>query len=234
MRRRNRRSAFLPRESLILGVARLCLITWLLVVIVSSLALAQIPASEGKPRATGDFQPGERIIVITRGDSTRTDTLTVQSDRTILFQQLPPISLDGVLRSDVQSCISQQLQQYVKHDIVRVIPLVSVGVLGEVVHPGYYRVPLQISLGDLLMVAGGPSAQADMNRVQVRRGRTLLLGEHSVRDAMVRRLPLDELGIDAGDEVILESPHQRNWLLITQIAGVATGLLLTLHSLKVF
>lgn len=182
----------------------------------------------------GDFQPGDRILIVTRGDSTRTDTLIVQSDRTVSLQQLPPISLGGVLRSEVQSCLTQQIQQYLKHDVVRVTPLVPVGVLGQVVHPGYYRVPLQISLGDLLMVAGGPSPEADMDRVQVRRGRTTLIDEHAVRDAMVHRLPLGALGIDAGDEVVLEPPRQRNWLLITQLAGVATGLVLTLHSLKVF
>jgi len=207
-------------------MTRIGVIAWLLLIITSSVASAQ--------SGNGDFQPGDRIIVISRGDSMRTDTLTVLSDRTIVLQQLPPISLDGVLRAGLQSYVSQQLQQYVKHDDVRVIPLVPVGVLGAVVHPGYYRVPLQISLGDLLMVAGGPSTQADMDRVQVRRGRTLLIGERSVRDAMVRRLPLGELGIDAGDELILEAPHQRNWFLITQLAGVATGLVLTLHSLKVF
>jgi len=207
-------------------MTRIGVIAWLLLIITSSVASAQ--------SGNGDFQPGDRIIVISRGDSMRTDTLTVLSDRTIVLQQLPPISLDGVLRAGLQSYVSQQLQQYVKHDDVRVIPLVPVGVLGAVVHPGYYRVPLQISLGDLLMVAGGPSTQADMDRVQVRRGRTLLIGERSVRDAMVRRLPLGELGIDAGDELILEAPNQRNWFLITQLAGVATGLVLTLHSLKVF
>jgi SLBB domain len=183
---------------------------------------------------SGDFQPGDRIIVITRADSTRVDTLTVQSDRTIVLQQLPPISLDGILRSELQSCLSQQLQQYVKHGVVQAIPLVPVGVLGEVVHPGYYRVPLQITLGDLLMVAGGPLPQADMTRIEVRRGRAAFIDAHSARDAMVHRLPLDQLGVDAGDEVVLRAAPQRNWPLITQVAGVAAGIALTLHSLKVF
>ena len=51
---------------------------------------------------------------------------------------------------------------------------------------------------------------------------------------MVRGLPLGELGIDAGDEVVLKAVPQRNWSLIAQLAGVATGIALTLHALKVF
>lgn len=213
------------RESPLLGVARLCLLIWLVLVVQPSCALAQSGAA---------IQPGDRIIVITHGDSTRVDTVTVQTDRTITLQRLPPISLEGVQRSDLEARLNEQLHQYVKHTVLRAIPLVSVGVLGEVVHPGYYRVPLGISLSDLLMIAGGPSPQADMLHVQVRRGRTVLLDQRSARDAMVRRLPLDELGIDAGDEVVLKPVPQRNWLLITQLAGVATGLVLAFRTLKIF
>ncbi len=278
MRSRTRRSVFIPRESLILVAARICVITSLVLALVPSYAPAQEGGGNGpvhpalasraaldslatrtelaadaadtpvKMREplrryaadlrsrlrSGDFQSGDRIIVITRGDSTRVDTLTVQSDRTINLQQLPPISLDGVLRSELQSCLRQQLQRYVKHGVVQAIPLVPVGVLGEVVHPGYYRVPLQITLGDLLMIAGGPAPQADMTRLEVRRVRATFVDAHSARDAMTRRLPLDQLGVDAGDEIVLRAAPQRNWALITQVAGVVAGIALTLHSLKVF
>lgn len=182
----------------------------------------------------GDFQPGDRIVLVTRGDSTSVDTLTVESDRTVSFRKLVAIPLNGVLRSELHDYLSEQLRKYVKRDVVSAIPLVSVGVLGDVLHPGFYRVPLQIAIGDLLMVAGGPLPQADLTRVRVRRGQTTIVDERASRDAMVRRLPLGELGIEPGDEVLLTQAPQRNWMLITQIVGVATGLALTLHTLKVF
>ncbi len=182
----------------------------------------------------GDFQPNDRIVVVTRGDSTRVDTLTVQGDRSVTLAQLPPIPLQGVLRSELERRLCEQLHLYVKRELVRATPLVSIGVLGEVVHPGYYRVPLQMTLGDLLMVAGGPSSQADMSHLSVQRGQKTLVGERAVRDAMVRGLPLGELGIDAGDEVVLKPTRQRNWLLITQVAGVATGAILALRTFKIF
>ena len=182
----------------------------------------------------GDFEPNDRIVVVTRGDSTRVDTLTVQDDRRVTHAQLPPIALQGVLRSELESRLCEQLHLYVKRELVRATPLVSVGVLGEVVHPGYYRVPLQITLGDLLMVAGGPSSQADLSHVRVQRGPQILVDERAVRAAMVRGLPLGQLGIDAGDEVVLKPMRQRNWLVIVQLAGLATGALLTLRTFKVF
>jgi len=182
----------------------------------------------------GDFQPGDRIVLVTRGDSSSVDTLTVESDRTVAFRKLPAIPLNGVLRSELHDYLSEQLRKYVKRDVVSTTPLVAVGVLGDVLHPGFYRVPLQITMGDLLMVAGGPLPQADLTRVRVRRGQMTIVDERASRDAMVRRLPLGELGIEPGDEVVLTQPPQRNWILITQIVGVATGLALTLHTLKVF
>jgi len=182
----------------------------------------------------GDFQPGDRIVLVTRGDSSSVDTLTVESDRTVAFRKLPAIPLNGVLRSELHDYLSEQLRKYVKRDVVSTTPLVAVGVLGDVLHPGFYRVPLQITMGDLLMIAGGPLPQADLTRVRVRRGQMTIVDERASRDAMVRRLPLSELGIEPGDEVVLTQPPQRNWILITQIVGVATGLALTLHTLKVF
>ena len=213
------------------------LLAWLLIAALPVRAVGQSTSAEDEARArlhTGDFQPGDRIIVVMRGDSTTVDTLVVQTDRTLLLHQLPPISLDGVLRSDIQSYLGQQIRQYVKRDLLRATPLVPIGVLGEVVHPGYYRVPLEITFGDLLMAAGGPSPQADLTRLRVRRGQRILVDEHMVRDAMTRGLPLAELGIDAGDEVVLRPVRQRNWMLITQLLGVTTGLLLTLKALNVF
>jgi protein involved in polysaccharide export with SLBB domain len=232
-------STIVRREPLVLAAARICVFSCLLAAVAASGAAAQQGGPDGDARRFagprgGDLQPGDRIIIVTRGDSTRVDTVTVQSDRTISLQNVPPIQLEGVARPELQSYLGEQLHQYVKRDVVRVIPLVPVGVLGEVVHPGYYRVPLQITVGDLLMVAGGPSPQADLTHALVRRGRTTVVDEHTLRDAMVRGLPLAELGIDAGDEVVLNPQSQHNWVLVTQIVGVATGLLLTLHSLKLF
>ena len=182
----------------------------------------------------GDFQPGDRIIVVTRGDSISVDTLAVQPDRSLGFRNLPPIPLTGVLRSELPSYLGEQLRQYVKRDVLRADPLVRVGILGEVVHPGYYRVPLAISIGDALMIAGGPTPQSDLTRVQIRRGRKILVSPPGTRSAMVRGESLSELGIDAGDEIVLTPIPTRNWLLITQLGGLATGLVLTLKAFKAF
>jgi protein involved in polysaccharide export with SLBB domain len=183
----------------------------------------------------GDFRPGDRILLTLRIDSTTTDTLQVQPDRTIVLRQLPPISLSGVQRSDLQAYLSAKLRHYyTTGDVLLALALDRIGILGEVAHPGYYHVSPGIALGDALMVAGGPSAQADLTRIIVRRGGTTVLQGRNVRDAMVAGLPLSQLGIEAGDEIVVDAKRTTNWLLITQIATVVTGIVLTLHTFRVF
>ena len=182
----------------------------------------------------GDFQPGDRILLSFATDSALRDTFTVQLNNALALPKLPPISLRGVLRSELQHHLASQLQQYVRDTTVRATPLVLVGVLGEVVRPGYYRVPLAIALGEALMAAGGPTPQADLRRVTVRRGNSTVVGAPQVREAMMRGAPLAQLDIDAGDELLVVGPRTSHWPMILQIIGVASGLVLALHGLGVF
>jgi hypothetical protein len=180
----------------------------------------------------GDFRPGDRVIISLARDSSFGDTLTVQPARTLSVRRLPPIRLEGVLRSELHPYLAAQLRQYVRDSLVRASPLMLVGVLGEVARPGYYRMPLEVPLGEALMMAGGPTPQADLRRTSVRRGNRTVLSAPNVREAMVRGAPLSELGLDAGDELIVVGPRTRNWSLILQIAGIATGGVLALQSLR--
>jgi protein involved in polysaccharide export with SLBB domain len=118
--------------------------------------------------------------------------------------------------------------------VIRADPLIRVGIVGEVAHPGYYRVPLATTLSDALMIAGGPTPQTDLTRISVRRGQRTVIGASSLRDAMVRGEYLGDLGVDAGDEIVLTPIPTKNWMLITQLGGLATGLVLALHAFKAF
>jgi protein involved in polysaccharide export with SLBB domain len=183
----------------------------------------------------GDFQPGDHIVLAVHGDSTLSGTYTVQPSRALVVPQLPPIPLAGVLRSELQPYLASRFRPYVRDTLVRSTPLMRLGVLGDVAHPGYYRVALDMTLGDALMLAGGPTPQADLTLTTIRRGSATVLGSTAVRDAMARELPLSELNVDAGDELIVVTPppkHERNWGLLVQLVGVATGVVLTVRSLR--
>ena len=180
----------------------------------------------------GDFQPGDRIIVDVSGDSTVRDTFTVRPSQVLVLPNLPPIPLHGVLRSELRDHLAAHLHEFVKDTLVRASPLLLVGVLGEVARPGYYRMSLETSLGDALMLAGGPTHDADLTRMLVRRGNRTLIPPREIRTAMVRRVPLVQLGVDDGDELLVAGPRTRNWSLLLQLVGLGTGLLVALYTIR--
>ena len=182
----------------------------------------------------GDFRPGDRIYLYVARDSALRDTFTVQANYALVLPNVPSISLRGVTRADLQPYLAAQLRQYIRDTLVRASPLVLVGVLGQVTHPGYYRMPLELTLADALMIAGGPTGQANVKHLSVRHADGTAMPPGAARGAMLQSKTLAELGIDAGDELVVAEQRTRNWTTVVQILSLGTGLLLSLRAFKVF
>jgi len=182
----------------------------------------------------GDFRAGDRIVLAVQGDSAWTDTLVVLPGSTLRIVSAIEDSLAGVLRSELQSHLSAVITRYYKNATVRAIPLIPFGVLGEVARPGYYRLPADIAVSDAIMTAGGPTQRADMPRTIVRRRSRELLSRSAVRDALAAGLTLDQLGLTAGDELIVGAKPERGWQTAVQVGSLVTGVLLALRAAKGF
>ena len=113
--------------------------------------------------ASGDFQPGHRILLFVGGDSALVDTFTVRSDQKLQLPELPEISLAGVLDSELQGYLQTQLAQYIRNPTVRAQALLRVSVSGDVGSPGFYSVRTDTPVSDVIMTAGGPSASLGMH-----------------------------------------------------------------------
>jgi protein involved in polysaccharide export with SLBB domain len=178
----------------------------------------------------GDFVTGDRIVVIFRGDSARTDTLVVRSGQHVSFRTLPELSLEGVLRSELKDHLVQHVSRYLRNPQLIVIPLLRVSVLGQVTRPGYYPLSSDALVSDAIMAAGGPTPLADLERTRVSRGGRELLSEKELRVAMQNGRTLDDLGVHEGDEIVVGKRPERNWNLvisfITAGLGVLTGVAL--------
>lgn len=184
--------------------------------------------------AHGDFDVGDRIVVVIPGDSALTDTLTVAPGRTLLFPKLPPLTLDTILRSELHAHLAQSIGRFLKDTLFQAIPLIRFGVLGEVARPGYYHLSPDASISDALMAAGGPTSRADLPKTIVQRGSRKVMSKGAVREAMVAGSTLDQMGLGAGDELVVAEKRERpgGWTFATQIAAVATGVLISLRSLR--
>lgn len=174
----------------------------------------------------GDLQVGDQLAITVQNETTYTGTFTVQGGRVLALPGLPGISLRGVLRSEAEEYISQQLAKYIREPSVRVVPSIRLAVLGSVGKQGYYQVPADLLISDAIMAAGGPSGAADPNKSKVLRTEVAILTEADVTDAIVRGATLDQLNLRAGDQIMVDEKLQRRGQTISVLAifGLITSI----------
>jgi protein involved in polysaccharide export with SLBB domain len=151
----------------------------------------------------GDFQVGDRIILKVVSDTARIDTLFVRANRIIDLPGKAELPLTGVLRSELKDRVTAEILKYVKAQEVDVTPLTRIAVFGEVTRPGYFAFRSDVPITDAIMLAGGPTAAADIERTVVKRGSREYRSAKETRQAVARGLTLDQLGLSAGDELVV-------------------------------
>jgi len=185
--------------------------------------LAAAAPAMGQTRST-PFQVGDRILLRVEGDSVLSDTFTVVAGPALRLPEIGEISLAGVSRSEVEPHLTRVLGRYIKHLTLEARALIRISVMGEVERPGFYAVPTDLVLPDALMLAGGATADARLDRLTVMRGNAALQDESALQAAIARGATIDELGMRAGDRI--QVPRARldpesKW----RIAGIiVTGL----------
>lgn len=176
----------------------------------------------------GDFQVGDRIVLAVRGDAALTDTFVVRAGRTLSLPNASEISLAGVLRSELQAFLSKEIARYVREPVIQTSSLIRLAVLGEVTRPGFYAVGSDALVTDVIMLAGGPNAEADLRKVSVRRGAREVLTADRIDAAMAQGTTLDQLNLRAGDELVIGERKRRGFgsvlQVVTALSAVAVGL----------
>jgi len=205
---------------------------------------AQAKAAEGARRTgeawllrqrleKGDFQDGDKIAwsvqaSMMAGALELPDTLTVRAGRRVELGRMGELSLEGVLRSELTDKLRDHLAQYVKEPLVRTTPLVRIGVLGNVGHPGFFYSPADRPLSDILMSAGGPGSDANLSGMTVKRGDEVIWTAQDTHTALADGLSLDRMHIRAGDEIYVPQQRHIAWLGLLGLAFSAFGLIYSL------
>ncbi|HSH46169.1 MAG TPA: polysaccharide biosynthesis/export family protein [Longimicrobiales bacterium] len=151
----------------------------------------------------GDFQAGDRIVLYVQGEPTLSDTMGVTAAQTVQVPEIGDISLNGVLRSELQQHMQAEINRYVRNAEVRTTPLIRLAVLGAVTAPGFYTVPAGTLLEEALMLAGGPAGNADVEGLEIHRGDHVIWEGDFLQQAMIAGRTLDQLSIQAGDRIVV-------------------------------
>ena len=174
--------------------------------------------------ADGDLQVGDQIDIQVVGQAAYSDSFVVASGRVLTLPGLPDIPLKGVLRSEAREYLTAELSKYLKDPQVRVRTKIRLSVFGSVGKPGFYQVPADVLATDAIMIAGGPAPDVDLAKVFVRRGATEIWPQDVLQEAMRRGLTLDQLNLQAGDELILDPRKRAGSISFFTVAATISGL----------
>jgi len=151
----------------------------------------------------GDFQMGDRVLLHVEGEAELSDTFTVGADRDLTLAGIGAVSLRGVLRSELEAALTAEIGRFVRAPAVRASALILVSVTGEVVTPGFYPMPVNALVADVVMAAGGGSRDARLKALRVERDGTTLWNSALVAQAIGQGRTLDELGLRSGDQFVV-------------------------------
>lgn len=175
----------------------------------------------------GDFQVGDRVALTVEGQKMFTDTFTVAPGRRLILPEIGDIPLSGVLRSELETYLTQQIAHYVVNPVVHARSLVRMSILGSVGRPGFYVVPAEALVSDALMMAGGPTPGSDLDELRIERADKEIWGGDRLAEAMRDGRTLDQLSLRAGDEIFLPPHKGSSWLGAMKFVAVplTTGLI---------
>lgn len=209
-----------------------------------TLAAVVLTASSGVVQAQGtapapeEFHAGDRIALTVEGVSVPgqgapgapsglviADTVTVREGQVLRFPTVGDISLVGVRRRNLEPYLTQQFGKFFRNPVVHATPLIRVAVLGQVGRPGFYSVPSDIPVSEVVMRAGGPTSEADLNKTVVKRGTQTVRGKDAVASALAAGSTLDDIGVAPGDEVVVGEKSHFGFQSILSGIGVGVSLL---------
>lgn len=179
----------------------------------------------------GDFREGDRFYLSVAGEKELTDTFTVRAERLALLPNVGEVSLRGVLRSELQDYMKAQIGRFIRDPQVRAYALIRMYVTGAVRNTGFFNVPSDILMSDLLMRAGGPNPNADLQKTQVQRASKPVVSAAVTSWAITEGRTLDQLSLRSGDAVVVAEKRSRNWEDILRYVSVAAGAILGIYGI---
>jgi hypothetical protein len=173
---------------------------------------------------TGDFRVGDRFVITVRQDSVRTDTASVRDSLKVAILNMPDVSLIGVLRSELDERISAHVSRYLKNVTTRTNVLTRIAIIGAVRSPGFYYTSPDRPITDVVMLAGGPAPEANLNEFEAVRGTTTIVKAKVSRRLIKEGKTLEQLDVQSGDEIRIPAKRRINWQYVFQLFFILTTL----------
>jgi protein involved in polysaccharide export with SLBB domain len=185
---------------------------------------------------TGDFQVGDQIALVVDRETSLSGNFVVQAGPALVLPEIGPITLAGVLRSELEPHLQRELARYLREPVVYARSSIRLIVTGGVGQAGYHVVPTNTVFTDVLMTAGGPTNSARLKDLRVERENRVIWQGEALQQAIIEGRTLDQLSIRAGDQIVVPVAGEGGVRKALEVAGmiVAPIVLLTTLITQVF
>lgn len=147
------------------------------------------------------MRPGDVLRIEVWGRQELTGRFQVDELGNVNYPMLGAISTVGINVAELRDTLRTGLESLFADPFVTITPLFRLAVLGKVRDPGLYTVDPTLTVLDLVALAGGPSADGNLNGTRLLRG-----GEEirvNLRRQSLRGQTLQEMGVRSGDQIIV-------------------------------
>ena len=180
----------------------------------------------------GDFRVGDKIAMRTESSLNLPESLaevlnathTLRENKVLRLPNMPDLSLDGVLRSELDSVLNAHLARSLRSVRAHAEPTLQVLVSGPVGKPGYYPAEPDMLVTDVIMQVG-PAGNADLRKSVLKRDGKEIVSRDSLQAAIRNGATLDRLDFRSGDELVVGERSTRNWMTylsaISALSGIA-------------
>lgn len=153
----------------------------------------------------GDFQVGDRVLLTVDREEALTDSFTVREGPELVLPTIGAVSLRGVLRAELEDHLRSEIARYVRDPVVRSRTVLRLSFTGAIGSAGFHSIPTETPLTDALMAAGGPSGSAKLDEIRIERNGETVWDGDEVRLALAEGRTVDQLGLRAGDRIVVPS-----------------------------
>ncbi len=183
----------------------------------------------------GDFRVGDQIqlalaVPVDPNSQPINGLFTVGQGQMLELPGLDPIPLHGVLRSELESYLTNYLSRFFKEQTVQAHGTIRLLVTGGVGKPGFYQLPPETTLPDAINQAG-MGQQTKLADTEIKRADKVIWTREQVSAAVHDAATLDQLNLRAGDELVVGEQGTKDWWHTLRTIAIVPGLILSVVAL---
>ncbi len=151
------------------------------------------------------LNPGDQVRIVVWRNTELSGDFTVSANGTLTHPLYKDVQVTGIPISAVEDRLRTFLTRYTTNPQFVILPLVKVVVSGEVRSPNVLSVPPETTVAQAVVLAGGPTANGQLDHVRLLREGQEIAVDLSRADSQAASLQ-----IRSGDQILVSS--KRNLL----------------------